>query len=93
MHGKQTFLPLEPQPLLDYNPNLNVIDHMWAKLKEGSILRYGNNPSRNPQQLWYQVVEIWDDLVQDQDYCRTLVDSMPQRCQEVIHAGGMWARY
>ena len=37
------------------SPDLNVIDHMWAKLKEGRTLRYGNNHPRNPQQLWDQV--------------------------------------
>ena len=63
------------------SPDLNVIDHMWAKLKEGRILRYGNNPPQNPQQLWDQVVEIWDDLAQDDEYCCTLVNSMPQKCQ------------
>ena len=54
------------------SPYLNIVEHMWAKLKEGRILRYGNNPPRNPQQLWDQVVEIWNDLAQDYDYCLTL---------------------
>ena len=74
------------------SPDLNVVEHMWAKLKEGRILRYGNNPPRNPQQLWDQVVELWDNLAQDNDYCLTLVDSIPRRCQSVIDAGGMWTR-
>ena len=75
------------------SPDLNIVKLMWAKLKEGRILRYGNNPPRNPQLLWDQIVEIWDDLAQDFDYCHTLVDSMPRRCQAVIDAGGMWTRY
>ena len=75
------------------SPDLNVVEHMWAKLKEGSFLRYVNNPPRNPQQLWDQVVEIWDDLAQDHDQCLTLVDSISRRCQSVIDAGGMWTRY
>ena len=75
------------------SPDLNVVEHMWAKLKEGRILRYGSNPLRNPQQLWDQVVEIWDNLAQDHNYCLTLVDSIPRRCQSVIDAGGMWTRY
>ena len=58
-------------------PDLKVVEHMWAKLKEGRILRYGDNTPRNPQQLWDQVLEIWDDLAQDHDYCLTLVNSMP----------------
>ena len=74
-------------------PDLNVVEHMWDKLKEGRILRYGNNPPRNPQQLWDQVVEIWDNLAHDHDYCLTLVDSIPRRCQSVIDADGMWTRY
>ena len=67
--------------------------HIWAKLKEGRILRYGNNPPRNPQQLWDQVVEIWDDLTQDHNYCLILVDSIPQRCQAVIDTSGMCSTY
>ena len=75
------------------SPDLNVIEHMWAKLKKGRILRYGNNPPRNREQLWDQVVENWDDLVQDHDQCLTLIDYTPQRCQAVIDASGMWTRY
>ena len=75
------------------SPDLNVVEHTLAKLKEGRILRYGNNPTLNPQQLWDQVVEIWDKLAQDHDYCLTLVDSIPRRCQSVTDAGGMWTRY
>ena len=73
--------------------NLNVIERIWAKLKEGRTLRHRNNPPWNPQQLWDQVVEIWDDLAQDHDSCLTFVDSTPRRCQAVIDAGGMWTRY
>ena len=75
------------------SPDLKVIEHRWAKLKEGRILRNEKYPPRNPQQQWDQVVEIWDDLAQDHDYCLTLVDSMPRRCQKVIDAGGMLTRY
>ena len=60
------------------SPDLNVVEHMCAKQKEGRILKYGNNPPRNPQQLWDQVVKIWDDLAQDHDYCLILVDSIPE---------------
>ena len=54
---------IEHIPWPPKSPDLDVVEHMWAKLKEGRILRYGNNPSRNPQQLWDQVVEIWDNLL------------------------------
>ena len=75
------------------SPDLNIVEHMLDKLKKGRMLRYGNNPPRNPQQLWDQVVEIWDNLAQEHDYCLTLVDSISRRCQSVIDAGGMWTRY
>ena len=75
------------------SPDLNVVEHMGAKLKEGRISRYGTNPPRNPQNLQDQVVEIWDNLAQDHDYCLALVESIPRRCQSVIDADGMWTRY
>ena len=84
-------IKLIPRP--PKSPDLNVVEHMWAKLKEGSIIKYRNNPPRNPQQLWDQVVEISDNLAQDHDYYLTLVNSIPRRCQKVIVAGGMWTRY
>ena len=69
-------IELIPWPLK--TPDLNVAEHMWAKQKKGRILIYGNNPPRNPQHLWDQVVEIWDNLAQDHDYCLTLVDYSPK---------------
>ena len=75
------------------SPDLNVLEYMWAKRKEGGILRNGNNPPRNPQQLWDHVVEIFINLAQDHDYCLNLVDSIPRRCQSVKDVGGMWTRY
>ena len=75
------------------SPDLNVVEHMWAKLKQWRIVRYGNNPTRNPWQLRDEVVEICDDLAQDHDYCLILVDSRTRRCQAVIDADGMWTRY
>ena len=39
------------------SPDLNVVERMWSKLKEGRILRYGNNPPRNPQQLYG--IRLW----------------------------------
>ena len=84
---------IELIPWAPSSSHLNVIEHMWPKLKEVRNLRYGNIPPRNPQQLWDQVVEIWDDLAQDHDYCCTLVHSMIRRFQAVIDAGGMWTSY
>ena len=95
--GVQIWLARRPEiELIPWPPkshDLNVEELMWSKLKEGRILRYWNNPPRNPQQLWDQDVEIWDNLAKDHDYCLTLLDSIPKRCQSVIDAGGMWTRY
>ena len=84
---------IELVPWPPKSPDLNFVEHIWAKLKEGRILRYKNNPLRNPEQLWDQVVEIWDNVSQDHYYCLILVDSIPRRCQSVIDAGDMWTRY
>ena len=80
--GVQRWFARRPEikliPWPSKSPDLNVVEHTWAKLKEGRILRYGNNPHWNPQQLWDPVVEIWDNLAQDHDYCLTLVESTPR---------------
>ena len=55
--------------------------HTWAKLEEERILSGGNNPPRNPQHLWDQVVEIWDDLAQDHDYSLILSTICPEEAR------------
>ena len=85
--------PLINLCLVDTLLTRDVGIHIWTKLKKGRILRYGSNPPRNPEQLWDQVVEIWDNLAQNHEYCLILVDTLLRRCQAVIDAGGMWKRY
>ena len=48
--GVQRWFARRPEIELIPWPDLNVVEHMWAKLKEGRILRYGNCPPRNPEQ-------------------------------------------
>ena len=65
------------------SPDLNVIELIWAKLKQERILRYGNNPPRNAQKLWDKVWKSGMISLRTTTYL----------CQAVIDAGGMWTKY
>ncbi|KAJ4449596.1 hypothetical protein ANN_00999 [Periplaneta americana] len=75
------FIPWPPK-----TPDLNVIEHVRAEMKKRRIDQYPDHPPQNPDQLWDQVLATWQNLAEDQNYFRDLVDSMPRRCQTVVDA-------
>ena len=71
------------------SPDLNVIEHVWDKMKRD--IRSQNPPPRTIQQLQRAVVNSWQNI--PQNFIKTLVRSMERRCQEVINARGGYTHY
>ena len=72
------------------SPDLNPIEHVWNEMKDWLSLNY---PSRQAtyDQLRQRVREALDNI--GIDTLRTLVASMPDRCQAVIDASGKHTKY
>lgn len=68
-----------------YSPDLNPIETVWCWMKDYIQHRYGHlNPSYD--QLRGIVKEAWDAITPQQ--LHDLLDTMQQRCQDVIDAEG-----
>ena len=73
-----------------FSPDLNPIETLWNRMKDWLACNY---PSKKAtyDQLRKQVQEAWDTI--GQDLLEELVQSMPQRCQDVIDANGMHTKW
>jgi hypothetical protein len=81
----QTWLHNKGILLIDfppYSPDLNPIEHLWADLKR----RVEKRPANTMDELQDIVAEEW--AATPAESLRTLVHSMPARCQAVIVAEG-----
>ena len=80
-----------------YSPDLNPIEHIWAKLKE---LVYKLHPELIEQkQRGGEVPTLLLDALQDgwkalpEDFITSCIESVPRRLQAVIDAQGWYTRY
>ena len=74
-----------------FSPDLNPIKHVWNKMKDWMQREYPDNPldtttARGYDMLRQQVTAAWEAI--GREYLRELVDTMPERCLDVIIAGG-----
>jgi len=70
-----------------YSPDLNPIENLWAALTR----RVEEFQCDTMEELQDVIAAEWDKI--DGDYMRTLVHSMPTRCQAVIDAKGWHTKY
>ena len=79
-----------------YSPDLNPIEHVWAKMKESLVKNHPElSEMGQSQEAWdalaRAIVEAWDAL--DQSYIDNLVRSMDNRVNHVVDAKGWHTRY
>jgi transposase len=71
------------------SPDLNPIEHLWSHLKQK--LADFEEPPKEVNELWDRVQEVWETI--EVEYCRTLIESMPDRIRAVLKAKGGYTRY
>lgn len=69
------------------SPDLNVIEHLWAKL-ETEIRKHNIT---NKENLKKALLEEWEKITPD--FTQKLVESIPNRLREVINNKGLPTRY
>lgn len=87
----------ETMPFPPYSPDLNPIENVWKKLKEGvdrldPQLVWTHMPPRAKEERLHELVDqAWNDI--EETLLATLVDSMPRRVQAVVNADGWYTKY
>ncbi|KAJ1299760.1 hypothetical protein OPQ81_000669 [Rhizoctonia solani] len=66
------------------SPDLNPIENLWSEMKR--CLGLYESPPGGILELWKRVQEVYDDL--GVDYCRKLIESMPNRMALVLKNKG-----
>jgi hypothetical protein len=77
-------LPWPPQ-----SPDLNPIEHLWNDVDRR--LRALNVEFRGKEALWEYVSQIWNDTTVET--CTKLINSMPERINDVIKAKGGYTHW
>jgi len=77
-------LPWPPQ-----SPDLNPIEHLWNDVDRR--IRALNVEIRGKDMLWEQVSKIWEETALET--CTKLIESMPERINDVIKAKGGYTRW
>lgn len=71
------------------SPDLNIIEHVWSRLK--LLVRSRENAPQTLDELALAIDEEWQNI--PQAFINLLVDTMPRRCQEVVNVRGGPTRY
>jgi hypothetical protein len=80
-----------------YSPDLNPIEHVWAKLKEilyerhPDLLYMKGKANQDIDYLFKCLLDSWEHL--PVDYIYSCIGSMQTRCQAVIDADGWYTRF
>lgn len=71
------------------SPDLNLIEHLWNDVDRW--LRASNNIIRERDALWKYVSQVWNETALET--CTKLIETMPERIQDIINAKGGYTRW
>src|SRR5260370_25710301 len=71
------------------SPDQNIIEHVWAILK--NQIRNRRQKLKNLDELWVMAQEEWYVIPRDQ--IEALTDSVPRRIDALVDARGWYAKY
>jgi DDE superfamily endonuclease len=79
-----------------YSPDMNPIEHVWAKMKEWIVQHYPELSKLGKSQAAYNqlakaIEEAWDTV--DQEYIDNLIRDMPRRVAALYLAKGWHTKY
>jgi hypothetical protein len=80
-----------------YSPDLNPIEHVWAKLKEilyerhPHLLYMKGKEEKDIAYLFECILDAWKAM--PSDYIYSCIGSMEERCKAVIKAEGWYTKY
>jgi hypothetical protein len=80
-----------------YSLDMNPIEHVWIELKKyisryyPELISMGGSPETIKSKIADAAVHAWELL--DEGILQNLVDSMNDRCIELIAAGGWYTHY
>ena len=72
------------------SPDLNPIENMWALLKR-RLYRSYEAPPKGMCELWDRIKETWYNITKEE--CQKVIETMPDRCRQVIAKKGYWIDY
>lgn len=74
-----------------FSPDLNPIENCWNWMKDWIQDCYGLDEKPSYDRLRAYVKQAWEAL--PEDFLKSLLASMPRRCEAVIEANGMHTKY
>jgi transposase len=82
-------LKIKIKELLRKKPDLNPIENVWSWMKR----QLKEAPCTNLEELKREILKLWCQKMEDCEYLRHLVESMPRRLEEVIQREGAMTKY
>ena len=79
---------LSPVPWPSKGADLNPIENVWGLM----VREWQPGHHRNGDDMWNHMQEVWTDVGRT-DICRRLIQSMPDRINEVVSQHGHWTHY